>query len=236
MEALGVKEDASFDDIVAAKNRKLKAKGVDEAATEQAYDILLMRSLNRRQSGSVDAGVRFADVRGSSPSGGAGGGGGGASSVFGGGRVSSSSSSKGPLQQVSLPQLRLPELSAPSDLTFRGVRDALPSAAFAGLLLWGLLQASAGRPNGVDDAPLLQVGVALGLGAYLLRTERNLGLPSALGVSVGGLAVGATAGGLAQAWLRVDLAPLGPVHSPSALVALTSIAAIWATSAFVARR
>merc|ERR1719453_2478102 len=27
MEALGVKEDASFDDIVAAKNRKLKAKG-----------------------------------------------------------------------------------------------------------------------------------------------------------------------------------------------------------------
>ena len=86
------------------------------------------------------------------------------------------------------------------------------------------------------DAPLLQVGIALGMSTYILRSERRLSLPASLGVSVGGLAVGATLGGVAQSWLRVDLAPLGPVHSPASLVALCALLGIWATSSFVVRR
>ncbi|XRB16473.1 POR1 chaperone-like protein [Pseudoscourfieldia marina] len=207
------KDASSFDIILKKKNKKLASSSSEseKKQIEQAYDVLLMRSLSMRQSGeNVDTTVRFADVRGApKPP-----------------RLGTKDGAPFKLPDIT-------KISAPSDLTFSG--SLVPSVVFAVLVGWAVLQASSTGPMDVD-APLLQVGIALGMSTYILRSERRLSLPASLGVSVGGLAVGATLGGVAQSWLRVDLAPLGPVHSPASLVALCALLGIWATSSFVVRR
>jgi len=68
---LGVSESATFDQIVSAKNVALQSAGDDDQVKvqiEQAYDLMLMKSLSQRKSGEVvDSSVRFADVRKSKP-------------------------------------------------------------------------------------------------------------------------------------------------------------------------
>jgi len=67
---LGVREGAGFDEVLAAKKKKL-AEGdetQDERELNAAYDTLLMNSLRNRQEGrGVSKGVRYADVKVSPP-------------------------------------------------------------------------------------------------------------------------------------------------------------------------
>ncbi|KAK3238835.1 hypothetical protein CYMTET_51191 [Cymbomonas tetramitiformis] len=66
MEILGVGKSASFEDIVSAKNKLVAANSDEEfqMTVDAAYDVLLMRSFNKRRSGEiVDRSVRYADVK-----------------------------------------------------------------------------------------------------------------------------------------------------------------------------
>ncbi len=65
-EKLGVTEDASFEEIQAARDRLVGVAGVDEKSrqgVEAAYDAVLMDRLRRRQEGKIKVpdGIRFAE-------------------------------------------------------------------------------------------------------------------------------------------------------------------------------
>jgi len=67
LKLLGVREGASFDEILTAKKTMVDSCRGDQARitqVEAAYDMLLMQSLSLRQAGKVaDNTIRYADVR-----------------------------------------------------------------------------------------------------------------------------------------------------------------------------
>ncbi|XP_075511306.1 protein CHAPERONE-LIKE PROTEIN OF POR1, chloroplastic isoform X2 [Primulina tabacum] len=67
LKLLGVPEEASFEDILRAKNSLVAACKDDQQAISQleaAYDMLLMKSLSQRRAGKVvDSNIRYADVK-----------------------------------------------------------------------------------------------------------------------------------------------------------------------------
>ncbi|XP_058098315.1 uncharacterized protein LOC131243182 isoform X2 [Magnolia sinica] len=67
LKLLGVREGASFDDILRAKNLILASCEDDPdavAQVEAAYDMLLMQSLTQRRAGKVvSSSIRYADVK-----------------------------------------------------------------------------------------------------------------------------------------------------------------------------
>jgi hypothetical protein len=88
------------------------------------------------------------------------------------------------------------------------------------------------QPPGVDDPPGVQLSLAM-LGAVWLLRNKNLTLSRSISLAFLGLASGAVLGGIVQGWLRVDIVPLGPLSSPSAVVSEFGLLGIFAAAAFL---
>eukprot|EP00191_Tetraselmis_sp_GSL018_P017703 CAMPEP_0177578332 /NCGR_PEP_ID=MMETSP0419_2-20121207/287_1 /TAXON_ID=582737 /ORGANISM="Tetraselmis sp., Strain GSL018" /LENGTH=242 /DNA_ID=CAMNT_0019066759 /DNA_START=218 /DNA_END=946 /DNA_ORIENTATION=- len=201
---LGIHLDASFDDIVAAKNARLEQDGVERAKVEAAYDALLMRSMKKRLSGSVDTSVRFADVP----------------------KYKTPEQKKNPLDnlpgglQIQQPPQDKAVVQAAAFGTFalwaliQGATDS-PSAAQA-------------------DVAGLQLGLSFAASIYFLREYKRAGIGRAAAITGASLVAGALLGGLLQSWLRVDIVPIGSFDSPGVLVSEFAIVAIWAACTFLA--
>jgi hypothetical protein len=217
-ETLGVKEGATSDDVIAAKNRLLSRHNDNEpkrAQIETAYDVIFMHLMKARLSGElpVSARVRFADVV-SSPK-----------------RKSSSSDRSSSRQQ--------PPRQLPGGLLLQPFSDQQTSttsgAIFAALLTWSMIQALAEPPSmAAVDVPGLQIALGSAASVYLLREKKKATLPRALGITFLGLLVGTLAGGLVETWLRVDIVPIGSFNSPGVLVGEFSIAGLLASCLLLA--
>lgn len=207
MEILGVGKSASFEDIVSAKNKLVAANSDEEfqMTVDAAYDVLLMRSFNKRRSGEiVDRSVRYADVKRPKPT-----------ELPGWAK-----------KAVSLPS---------SAVTFEKVRDEdfiKQGAIYAGLMLWTLAQ-GVSQPQGMN-IPSTQLALAFGLSIYFLRENKRSNFGRAALLSTGGLIAGALVGGLLQSWLRVDIVPIGSLSSPEIIVGEGALLALWATCTFLA--
>ncbi|CAI5984408.1 unnamed protein product [Closterium sp. NIES-64] len=245
LDLLGVREGATFDDILRAKKRITDPGTADQELllrVEAAYDILLMQSLSRRRSGEVvDSSVRFADVQKPRP--------------------------PAPPSWLQKALKSSPvAVTTPNTSTSSGSQAlAVQSAVFASLLIWTY---ASGLSSGSDlggslygpaatggDVPGLQLALAFGWALYSLRKEgvgmgKALGLSTgglvlgavvdslvypgkAAGLSTGGLVLGAVVGSLVQAWLRVDIFPLLGIGSPAVLISEFSIINLWLAAVFL---
>ncbi|CAI7761928.1 unnamed protein product [Closterium sp. NIES-54] len=182
---------------------------------EAAYDILLMQSLSRRRSGEVvDSSVRFADVQKPRP--------------------------PAPPSWLQKALKSSPvAVTTPNTSTSSGSQAlAVQSAVFASLLIWTY---ASGLSSGSDlggslygpaatggDVPGLQLALAFGWALYSLRKE-GVGM----GLSTGGLVLGALVGSLVQAWLRVDIFPLLGIGSPAVLISEFSVINLWLAAVFL---
>ena len=101
-----------------------------------------------------------------------------------------------------------------------------------GVLAALVLAQGCSQPPGVDDAPGVQLSLAM-IGSVWLLRKKNLTLTRAIALSVLGLAAGSAVGGVVEGWLRVDLVPLGALSSPSAVVSEFGLVGIFAASAFL---
>jgi len=101
-----------------------------------------------------------------------------------------------------------------------------------GVLAALVLAQGCSQPPGADDPPGLQLSLAL-LGSVWLLRKKDLSLGRSISLAVLGLTVGSVVGGAIQGWLRVDIVPLGPLSSPSAVVSEFSLAGIFAATAFL---
>jgi hypothetical protein len=230
---LGLQRGASYDAVLAARNRLEKRAGAGSpefAKIEAAYDAVLSSQLRARLAGSlaVSDRVRFADVAPPRRAGGRGsrsGGGGG-----GGGRAAAP------------PVLRLPGGAAVELRPLEGQPAAAAGAGYAALAAWTLAgallnSAAAGSAPGAAaaaDVPGLQLALGAGAAVYLLRDRKRAGLGKAALLALGGLVLGTLLGGAAESWLRVDLVPLGGLSSPGALVGEFGLAGLFAAAFFLA--
>jgi hypothetical protein len=230
---------------------------------EAAYDLLFMRDMRRRLSGEteVSASVRYADVapaprRGPGSGGGKGAAaakpGGGLGALFGGGGggggrgAASSSPSSAPVRGIragspsssSAGRARASSSSSSSLVAVRPVagEQALQLAAvFGGLaafaLATALLEPAEAQARDVAALPLALAGA---FSVYSLRgAPKRLSLARASGITAAAAAVGVLAGTALNAWLRVDILPLGAFGSPGVLSADAAILAIWTACALL---
>jgi len=209
LQLLGVREGASFDEIIRAKKVVMDKHGGDEAFARQveaAYDILLMQSLSRRRAGKiVDKSVRFADV-------------------------------PPPPTEKAQNWLNKTLSGTPVSVGTMPQNDAVKQAAvFAGLAVWTLVggMGSSEFPAGNgSDIPGLQLALALGASIYFLR-QQKVGLGKAVGLSVTASVLGALLGSLVEAWLRVDIIPVFGVSSPAVVVSEFTYLTFWLISAYL---
>lgn len=206
---LGVKEGASFDQIMSAKNKLVSRAGNDQSRKTQlevAYDTLLMQAMQKRIKGEVAGqSVRFADV----PK-----------------RRAAGQAAKQAIQKLpgGLMVKQLPK----DDAVKQG-------AAFATLAGWSLVQGLTDPPGVAQtDVPGLQLALAVIASLYVLRDRKRLDLVRAGGITVAGLIVGAVVGSALQSWLRVDIVPIGSFSSPGIFVGEFALVGLWAAAAFLA--
>ncbi|KAA8546127.1 hypothetical protein F0562_020979 [Nyssa sinensis] len=197
LKLLGVSEEASFDDILRAKNSVLASCKDDHEAiaqVEAAYDLLLMKSLTRRQAGKVvNNSIRYADVK----------------------PVSSPGIG-------SLPQwLRATVKNSPVSVETPSTGDIGIQACVYGALMGltyvnGAYTPSAG-PNAGADVPGLIIASSFGASLYFM-TKKNVKLGKATVITIGGLIAGAVVGSAIENWLQVDIVPFLGIYSPAVVV------------------
>eukprot|EP00976_Prorocentrum_cordatum_P078060 1182939-Prorocentrum_minimum.AAC.2 len=208
---LGVRENASFDEIMRAKNRLAEQTTAEEdlKRVDQAYDTLLMQSFKNRQSGKVmDKNVKYADVQKPQlPD-------------------WTKKVSKNMPNAPAMPNVSMANLDSQNAKVQQGV--------FAALLAWSLLQGLSEPRMAGGNIPATQLALAFALSVYFLRDQKRLKLSRAALLTTGGLVGGAVMGGLLQSWLRVDVVPIGPLDTPEVLVSEVAILAIWATCTLLA--
>jgi len=201
---LGLSLEASFEDIVDAKNSKLAQEGADNTKVDAAYDALLLNSMKRRMSGDVASSVRFADVPKYRP--------------------------PEPKQNFlqNLPGgLAVEQVPQDKSLTVAGV--------FGACAAWALVQGITDAPSAAQaDVAGLQLGIALSASVYFLTDYKRLGIGRSAAITGAGLVLGALLGGLLQAWLRVDIVPIGSFGAPGVLVSEFAILGVWASCTFLA--
>ncbi|KAG2442418.1 hypothetical protein HXX76_002504 [Chlamydomonas incerta] len=208
---LDVGPNASFEEILQQKNRKLaQADGdVDKVVEiEAAYDILFMRSMKKRITGEleVSTAVRYADVptqRKAAPK---------ASPQALGGMG-------GLASKVSAP--KLPAGGLPVGFAVPNNQQVVLTQAgvFGGVALWALAQAVLESPDAqLADTAGLQLSLALGYAVYSLRENKKMGLGKAVALVFGCLFAGAMLGTGLESWLRVDIVPIGSFGSPGVFV------------------
>eukprot|EP00882_Tetradesmus_deserticola_P007765 GHRQ01008175.1.p1 GENE.GHRQ01008175.1~~GHRQ01008175.1.p1 ORF type:complete len:279 (+),score=64.01 GHRQ01008175.1:188-1024(+) len=214
LKVLGLSGPSSFEQIVTAKNKQLAASQSNQEKimeVETAYDVLFMQSMKKRMTGDIEVptSVRFADVP-----------------------TRKRSSSRSSAAQPSLLQ-KLPggvAVAAPKQSVAAG-----QAAVFAGLGGWALVQAVLETPDAqAADTAGLQVAAAVAFAVYGFREYKKLSLGRSIGLSVGALTAGILLGAALNAWLRVDIVPLGSFSSPGVFVSTFGITALALASAFLA--
>jgi len=211
---LGVSENASFDEIMRAKNKLTQATTTEEELkrVDQAYDTLLMQSFKARQSGKVmDKNIKYADVQ----------------------------KPKLPdwTKKVTTSMPNMPNAPAMPNVAVSSMdtqNAKVQQGVFAALLAWSLFQGLSDPRVPGANIPATQLALAFGLSVYFLRDQKRLTLSRAALLTTGGLVGGAVVGGLLQGWLRVDVVPIGPLDTPEVLVSEVAILAIWATCTLLA--
>ena len=221
-EMLGVREGATFDEVLRAKKKLAASSDLDPKVLDAAYDKLLMGSLRDRQEGrGVSKDVRYADVPKAKP-----------------------------VSQVANELLqKLPgnvQVSVGSRGTggkggegASGVMDRLAGAAnpqnviFGLVSLWVLAQAASSPLNYPYDTPGSQIAAAVIASVYFQRQEKGQRLGRALGITFAGLCVGTLVGSGLEALLRVDIAPILGVHTPAMVIGEFSVIGVWLACAFL---
>lgn len=206
---LELQSTATFDDVVGAKNRLLAGAVEDkekEKEIEAAYDFLLMSSMRKRVTGpdEVPASVRFADVRRPNPA---------------------------KKAQKFLSELPNGGLSVEAPTANVLLTNSL---VFVPLVSWALLQ---GLLLPSDFPGDIVPGIPIAIGAiwtlYSLREYKILPLGKAAGYTFASLLFGVLVGGLIEGFVRVDLHPLGVLHSPATLVGEFALLSLWASTIFL---
>ena len=201
-EQLGVAVDASFDDVQAARQRRLgelEDDPIARARVEAAYDAILMNRLRERQQGRVSTAARSASQREQAKP-----------------QVPTNTPA-GPslprLPQLPLAALARPTLSLPS-LQLASGRELWFPLACNGVLLVLLFALS---------APPAELILSLATLVTLLNLQRRNGrFLASLGWSFGMLCVGLLVGGL----LAANLDPALPLGLPIALMQVQSLPAL----------
>eukprot|EP00884_Botryococcus_braunii_P010222 jgi/Botrbrau1/19200/Bobra.0077s0103.1 len=200
------KVDTSFDDVL-----KLKKKLVNEVANdgdrlleiETAYDIILMERMKLRLSGVTKVAQNVKYAD-----------------------VPTKPKPKTPNPVVQ----NLPfAVETPSN-------DALlkQSAVFGVLAGWALLQALFEPPvAAARDVAGLQLALGSLASVWFLRDAKRLSFPKAGGLALAGLLLGTLVGSGVQAWLRVDIVPIGDFSSPGILISEFSLIGLWAACTFL---
>ena len=205
---LGLRPDASSDELVRAHKDMLEKYAEDEikrGEVEAAYDVLLMKSFNRRTKGeSVNNEVKYADV------------------VPAVDKIKASLPPWAREAGKSLPAG--PRFAAPSRET-----TTRAGALFGALALVTLLQGFA-QPEGVENPTGLEIAAALGATVWFMNQKRvSIGRAAAL--AFGALVVGSVVGGAVQGWLRVDIVPFAGISSPSTIVSEFGILSLFIAAA-----
>ncbi len=184
-ERLGVSPEASFDEVQAARDARLKESGDDPLArsrVEAAYDAVLMDRLKERQQGRVSTAARTASARE---------------------QLTPAAPAPRPslpaLPKVALPRVATPSLAAPNLVMAEGNDRALALGGFGGLFALLLL---------VPGAPAeLILALGTGLCMVVLQRRRRRFL-AAVGWGFGLLSLGLLAGGLLVSAVATTM-PLG---------------------------
>lgn len=202
---LDVVPTSSFEEVLAAKNKKLVAADGNAdlvIKVEAAYDILFMRSMKKRMTGEleVSTSVRYADVPAAPPR-----------------RGAAAVASK---QSASAPKLQLPAVGSVSiEAPKNQQQTAVTAGVFAVLGVWSLAQALLESPDAqLADTAGLQMALGIGYAAYSLKENKRMGLGKAAALTLGCLVVGALLGTAMHNWLRFDIVPLGSFSSPGVFV------------------
>ncbi|MFB2979221.1 CPP1-like family protein [Microseira sp. BLCC-F43] len=177
-EQLGLTEDASFDEIKAARDRLLAESLGDrqrQEMLETAYDAILMERLRMRQEGKIKVpeGVRFPERLTTAPL----------------------STPPTPVQQSPAWLQRLIDTPSPKDVL-------LPAGLFGSL---GAL--SIFLPRGNSSILQLTLALGIGLSLYFLNRKENL-FGRAILLTLFGLLVGLLLGGLFYSLLSTPIASI----------------------------
>ncbi|GMH23652.1 hypothetical protein Nepgr_025495 [Nepenthes gracilis] len=195
LKLLGISEEASFDEILRAKNSILATCKDDEqmiAQVEAAYDMLLMQSLTQRRAGKVaNSSIRYADIK----------------------PVKSLGSMPLWLQATIRNSPVAIEMPSPASLSIQaGVYGVMMVLTYIN----GSSTPSAGIYGGAD-VPGLILAASFGASLYFM-TKKNVKLGKATLITIGGLVGGAVIGSAVENWLQVDIVPFLGLHSPAAVV------------------
>ncbi|CAD7696140.1 unnamed protein product [Ostreobium quekettii] len=166
-----------------------------------------MASMRRRVEGSaaVPASVRFADVPRLNPN-----------------RKAQEFFSQLPTNGISV--------KAP---TQRGLMNN--ALVFLPLITWAFLQGVTLPHEFPDDSvPGFPIAVGVFWTLYSFREHRRMSMGSALGYTFASFLAGALAGDFVESMVRVDLHPLGAMHSPATVVGEFTLMSLWATATLMA--
>lgn len=207
-EVLGLTGEASSDELVRAHKEMLEKYAEDEIKTgevEAAYDVLLMKSFNRRMKGEAANGdVKYADVV---PA------------------VDKIKASLPPWARQAGNNLPAgPQFTAPSGDTL-----GRAGALFGAIAIVTLVQGYA-QPEGVENPTGLEIAAALGATVWFMNNKR-VALGRAAALSFGALVLGSIVGGAVQGWLRVDIVPFAGISSPSTIVSEFGILSLFIAAA-----
>ncbi|XP_002964652.2 protein CHAPERONE-LIKE PROTEIN OF POR1, chloroplastic [Selaginella moellendorffii] len=219
LELLGVREGASFDEILQAKKALMeKSSGDQERAlqVEAAYDALLMRRLMKRRAGEVaDSTVLYADVRKRSSS----------SSASKSGGIPGVNWLKGALANIPV------TIEAPTSNLL-----ATQTAVYGGLVAWtyfsGMDSSSSFGGGVAADSTGVTLAIGFGASLYFLR-QQNLKLGKAAAIATAGLVAGALVGNVLESWLRVDIVPVAGISSPAVMVSECVLLSLWLVSLYL---
>ncbi|CAG9466093.1 unnamed protein product [Pedinophyceae sp. YPF-701] len=192
-----------------AKNRLLREASGDQDRTTQveaAYEVLFMNKLRSRVLGeSVPETVKYADVP----------------------------PPKDPKVEVQKLMAKIPG-GGVSVSTLKTVDSSLQLAnVLFGVLTLSVLTSGFTNPPGMDQPPALQIALAFAASIYLQNNRKGNGLPRAAVLTLATFVAGALLGTGLEAWLRVDLIPIGSFSSPSCLVSFIALVAMWAGTVFL---
>ncbi|CAK9276148.1 unnamed protein product [Sphagnum jensenii] len=214
LKLLGVREGASFEEILAAKKIMVENCSEDQARitqVEAAYDMLLMQSLSLRRAGKVmDNTIRYADVK----------------------------KAKSPVSGSGPEWLRTALKNAP--VAFQIPSSSVigtQTGVYLALGVWMFASGLASTPNESSlsagaDVPGIILAIGFGLSLYFL-CKQNLKLGKATLITVAGLFVGAGLGGLVESWLQVDIVPVLGIGSPAVVVSEFVLFSLWASSLYL---
>lgn len=194
---LGVREGAGFDEILTAKNKLTKANEHDQDKIVKIETAYDILFMQSMKKRLAGEGVA-AKIR------------------------YADVAKRKPAKQAPKPKLPVRVEQLPSDTTLPA------SALYLALFIWTTAQGLADPAGRItNDAPGLQIAIALGASVYLLSEKKRVPRGKAAGITVAGLLAGVLLGAALQSWLRVDIVPIGGLGSPAALISDFGILAVW---------